>query len=137
MTRVWGRVYSNTPSKSYSHRPRAVVKRSCIDVTRALHCLVTSYVCCYLCIRHAINMYHVSVCRRLLSFPSGYCLSRTHAAHIYSNILSDVRRARRHMQLLYRLLEERGKPVSPVNALVYIGPAYIDVYLSEHEVGLG
>ena len=35
------------------------------------------------------------------SFPSGYCLSRTHAAHIYSNILSDVRCAWRQVQLLW------------------------------------
>ena len=35
------------------------------------------------------------------SFPSGYCLSRTHAAHIYSNILSDVRCVWRQVQLLY------------------------------------
>ena len=38
------------------------------------------------------------------SFPSGYCLSLTHAAHIYrtsSNILNYVRRAWRQIQLLY------------------------------------
>ena len=35
------------------------------------------------------------------SFPSGYCLSRTHAEHIYSNILSDVNSAWRQVQLPY------------------------------------